>query len=998
MPKLKVLCLVLLLLPAVITGQQNIDSLQRRLNTSDKVEKINTLNELSYALSTSEYDKSLEYAIEALKLSEQQGYLKGIADAHWNLGDNYCISSEYTKAIEHTTKALEIYSQLKIEEKTGFTLNLLGTIYQELALYDKALDYFMQARKVYEKNGIEAKMASIFSNISIIYSIQGRFDLSREYYRKALKIDLKNKNYSGVAISYANIANTYLDEKQFRTAVQYYDSIVPLLIKTRDYYSLGSVYNLFGGIYFELNKSDKAIELFNLSIETSLKVNDLSQILNTYVALARVYYDNGNLNMSFFYGEKALNLAKQVKRNYSYASVYSILTKINSAKGDYKKALECQEKFIQYNDSLKQNELSQKLLSIQTQYETERKEQQINSLHKENDLKNTRLSRQRVVIFLVVITLLLSILLLVFILNRYRLKHQANKALEQKNQEIETQKQQIVEINHKLSLQASELKKLDEAKSRFFTNISHEFRTPLTLITGPLEVLISQTTDEQLNTEYNLMLRQAKRLLTLVNQLLELSKLEKGVIRLVLTYDDFNRFIRTLTGAYTSLAKELKIELFFQSPNQELNIWFDKDKVEKIITNLISNAFKFTPTGGKIAVSLIENSETGMADIVISDTGTGIAQEHLRYIFDPFYQASSATNKTFEGTGIGLALVKEFVHLHHGKISVNSKPGTGSDFKVQLPLEISVYAKDEFFENETVAENSSGAIIISDQHHETQNEGDEPAVSPSSRPFTDNAIERKHRINGRGKTIILIVEDNEDMRRYITRNLPDDYQVLEATDGKQGIEKANEVTPDIIIADIMMPNMDGIEMVRILKNDERTSHIPVIFLTAKASDESRFEGLETCADDYITKPFNVRELSLKIRNQIFSRQKLREKFEKSISVEPSELAQNSIDEQFLQRALQIIEKNIDNFDYNAEKFAEDIGMSRSTLHRKLIALTNQPATEFIRTIRLKRAAQLLSKNTASVSEIAYQTGFGNLSYFTKCFKEQFGKNPSEYAR
>ena len=978
MPKHKLTSLLFLLLCFFSSnGQQNIDSLERILKSAKDTARIDILNQLSFDLTSIDNKKAVEYATEALEQSENKKYIKGIAGAHRAFGNIYGTTAEYSKAIEHAKKALELYTLLKDEEKKASSLNLLGNVYLYLALYDKALDYYLQAQKIYEQCGIEKDMAVVLSNISIIYGIQQRPALSREYFRKALRIDLKNKYYTGVAIDYANIANTYNDEKQYQKALQLYDSIVPVLKKEQDYYSLGSTYSLFGGIYNNLKKYEKAIELFHLSIESLEKVNDKKELINTYVNLAQVYYDKGDLETATAWAEKALELTKYVKRHFSFASVYQTLTMISKAKGDYKKALGYQDKAIQYNDSLKQSELSQKLLSMQTLYETEAKEQQINFLNKENALKSNRLLRQRLIIALVAVSLLLAVLLIIFLLNRYRIKHQANRALEIKNSEIENQKQQIIEINSRLSVQASELKELDEAKSRFFTNISHEFRTPLTLIIGPLEVMIAETSNEKNIAGYEVMLRQARRLLTLVNQLLELSKLEKGAMRLTLSKGDINKFIRTITSSYSSLATEQKIELIFKGLDGELDIWFDKDKIEKIITNIITNAFKFTNAEGKISVILRKvKGDSQFIEVAVRDTGPGIGSDHIKHIFEPFYQAASSSTK-FGGTGIGLTLAKELVHLHHGTISVQSKPGAGSEFVIQLPVDKSMLDGDEFVESEEEPGYNNVPVTV-----ETINK--------------TSGTEQSGK-NVAGKTLILIVEDNDDMRNYIAQNLPNSYHVSEAVNGCEGLEKANEIMPDLIIADIMMPGMDGLEMVKLLKKDERTSHIPVIFLTAKASDESKFEGLETRADDYITKPFSIRELALRVQNMIFNRNKLREKFEKSITVVPSEVTSNSVDEQFLRRTLQIIENNMDNLEYNAEKFCDDMGMSRSTLHRKLIALTNQPATEFIRTIRLKRAAQLLSKRAASVSEIAYQTGFGNLSYFTKCFKEQFGKTPSEYS-
>lgn len=978
MNKLNLALILMLSASITVKGQVNTDSLEQVLKSAKDTVRINILNKLGDELTTVDYEKSLAYTAEALALSEKRNYAKGEADAQKTFGYIYLTKAEYPKAIEHSDKALALYTSLNDQENKGFIFNMLGVIYETLGVYDKALNYFLQAQKIYEQFGIERKMANVYSNISLIYLNQKRYELSLDYVRKALKIDLKNNDENGVAIDYTNIANTYFADKQYTKALQYRDSIIPILKKNQDYITLGSAYSLFGGIYYDLNNWQKAIELYQLSIETLTKVNDIRELLNSYVNLAQIYYDKKDLEKATLWGKKALELSVKVNRNYSFASVYKTLALIHKAKGEYKQALECQEKYVQYNDSLKKNELSQTLLNMQTLYETETKEQQINYLNKENNLKSNQLLRQQLIIALVVISLILSLLFLVFIFNRYKIKRNANKALEAKNNEIEAQKQQIVEINNKLSIQASELKNLDEIKSRFFTNISHEFRTPLTLIISPLEILLSKPSDETINSEYTIMLRQAKRLLSLVNQLLELSKLEKGLLHLSLTNDDVNRFVRVLTTSYSSLGYETNIEMTYEGPNNELIMWFDKDKVEKIVTNLITNAIKFTKPGGKVSVALsISPTNKHLVELTIKDTGMGIDAENLKYIFNPFYQASLSVNKKFQGTGIGLSLVKEMVVLHHGSISVHSQVGKGSEFIVQLPIDKSAYNEDEFIEVENEYNISNPEIFTKANIQSVENE----------------VVLKTDKV----KDILLLVEDNEDMRRHIAQNLMAEYQIVEAANGNEGLEKAFESLPDIILSDIMMPDMDGIELATILKKDERTSHIPIILLTAKASEKNKIEGLESRADDYITKPFSIHELSLRIQNLIFNRQKIREKFEKNISIIPSDIVTNSVDEQFLMKALHIVEIHIDDLEYNAEKFCKDMGMSRSNLHRKLIALTNQPVTEFIRTIRMKRAAQLLSNHTASVSEIAFKTGFGNLSYFTKCFKEQFGTTPSEYA-
>ena len=397
---------------------------------------------------------------------------------------------------------------------------------------------------------------------------------------------------------------------------------------------------------------------------------------------------------------------------------------------------------------------------------------------------------------------------------------------------------------------------------------------------------------------------------------------------------------------------------------------FDKDKIEKIFSNLITNALKFTPRGGKVEVFL-RDADNEFIEVVVRDTGVGLTEEQLKRIFEPFYQAEPNPSGKLEGTGIGLSLVKELVELHQGYVIVKSKVGEGSEFTVRL--RVGATSND--------METEPGTDIYPVENIRTEIEKD---------------VDKRDKKSVKEKAIILLVEDNEDIRHYIRSHLPDEYQFIEAVNGMEGLDAARETIPDLIIADVMMPLMNGLELTRQIKQDECLSHIPVIILTAKATDENKIEGLETRADDYITKPFNINELSMRIKNLITNRQKLREKFSKSITVNPSEIVTTTLDEKFLQRALQLVETNMSEAEFSATDFCEGINMSRAQVHRRLKALTDQSATEFIRCIRLKRAAQLLKQNAATVSEIAYQTGFNNLSYFTRCFKDEYQVLPSVY--
>jgi DNA-binding response OmpR family regulator len=366
-------------------------------------------------------------------------------------------------------------------------------------------------------------------------------------------------------------------------------------------------------------------------------------------------------------------------------------------------------------------------------------------------------------------------------------------------------------------------------------------------------------------------------------------------------------------------------------------------------------------------------------EIAISNSGPGISSDQLDKIFDRFYQADDSSVRRHEGTGIGLSLTKELVELHHGEIKAESEPGNETTFTVYLPLGKSHLQPEEILETPTEI-----ASEIDTEHIETIFAQESKTETTSLQPIKDSST-------------LLIVEDNADMRSYMREILESNYKIIEAENGEEGIRQALGLFPDIIISDVMMPKMDGFQFCAEIKKDEHTSHIPVILLTAKASGESKIEGLETGADDYLTKPFNNRELQVRINNLIEQRRRLQEKFRKEFTVSPKDITVTSIDEQLLQRAIDAVENNISNPDFDTAMMAKEVGISRRLLHTKLKALTGQSTGEFIRTLRLKRAAQLLQKGFGNVTEVAYEVGFQSLSYFAKAFREQFGQSPSHYS-
>ncbi len=547
-----------------------------------------------------------------------------------------------------------------------------------------------------------------------------------------------------------------------------------------------------------------------------------------------------------------------------------------------------------------------------------------------------------------------------------------NRQLRHKNVVLETlieeRTEEIRKKNVLLGQQTEKLMEMDTMKTRLFANISHEFRTPLTLIKGPIEKLEEAKENTITTTNIKMIRRNANRLLKLVNQLLDLSKLDSGKLQLDLAEGDVFKCIRAAASSFSSHAAQRQMDYQIIVPSNPLWASFDRDKLEKIVYNLLSNAFKFTPDEGKIIIR--SSYSSNRLQLIVTDTGHGIEAANLPHIFDRFYQVDSSYTKEKSGTGIGLALTKELVDLFSGEIYVESEPDKGSIFKIIIPLEkIESYKKEEQEEISTIP------------FDEGYDPVEEVGVNMSSQ-----------------KIKVLIIEDNHDMRHFIREQLMGEYELLEAVNGKEGFEIAGQKVPDLIITDLMMPQMDGITLCRKLKTNINTSHIPIIMLTAKAGIENKLEGLETGADDYLVKPFNARELQIRSKNLIEQRKKLRELFSKNISLDPKEVTVNSMDEKFLNEVLSLFEEKYYDSEFGVPEMQKDLVMSNTQLHLKLKALTNHPPGELLRNFRLKRSTQLLSQKADNISQVAYAVGFNSLSYFTKCFKALYGISPSEYIK
>jgi signal transduction histidine kinase/DNA-binding response OmpR family regulator len=576
-----------------------------------------------------------------------------------------------------------------------------------------------------------------------------------------------------------------------------------------------------------------------------------------------------------------------------------------------------------------------------------------------------------------------------------REKQKLEQIIKQRTSEIIDQKQQLQE-------QSEKLKEMDKVKSRFFANISHEFRTPLTLIMGPLEQMISSCPGKEQEKKLGMMFRNSRRLLGLINQLLELSKFDSGKVKLQAAPQNIVVFIKGAAASFEMAANQKEQDLTVHAEAGNITVYFDAEKLEEVIGNLLSNALKFTPPGGKVTVSVktITGKKApfspGAVEISVSDTGPGIPPGQLADIFDRFYQAESTYEHHHKGSGIGLAIAKEIVELHRGTIDVTSREGetSGTTFVIHLPLGNAHLAPDEIVDLPAVFREGKkpgeipGPLHIGDFDIEEET-GEETKAGKGKKTVIDGAAEEE-------KDIILVVEDNAGMREYIKSSLEPLYTVAEAKDGRDGIRKAKEIIPDLIISDIMMPEVDGYELCKVLKRDVTTSHIPVVLLTAKAAEEDVIKGLETGADDYITKPFNTKILLTRITNLIELRRQLQQKIQREMVLQPTEMAVSPVDQEFIKELRTTLEKNMSDPEFGVNELAGILYMSRATLNRKTRALTGESINRFIQSYRLKRGAQLLKTNFGNVTDVAFEVGFSNSAYFTKCFKEKFHQLPHTF--
>ncbi|MBS1443639.1 MAG: substrate-binding domain-containing protein [Prevotella sp.] len=699
----------------------------------------------------------------------------------------------------------------------------------------------------------------------------------------------------------------------------------------------------------------------------------------------------------------------RVKRNYKYTGVDGMATEggglelvrdgifeasyLYPTKGDEVIALAM--KILKHQPYERDNYLSTSIitranaaLTLMEARDTERQTHNLKTLHKQVNQYLSDYNSQKVMLIGLCLFLLVCLAAAALIFRGYLIKMKLNETLAKTNGELKRLNVELGEKNEELKRLNEEVLELTHSRLVFFTNISHELRTPLTLIADPVEMLLEDTGIKGKSRELLKMVqRNALALQQLVSNILDFRKIQNGKMELKLYRFDIVKTLTMWVGDFqlTAERKQIRLHLDVDDLKGSHEMIADQEKISRIVFNLLSNALKYTPAGGEIFVSLKDEGANLRLDV--KDTGKGISQDEADKIFERFFQAKGAAS----GTGIGLALVKSFVELHHGEASVESELGKGSDFIVVIPREQEgdsqvIHNDVDIVDNSVNASASAGKSVVDESVLQYIDDGDR------SRGKVQQLVSENT-----NRPTVLVIDDNTDIRQYERTLLQDEYIVLEAADGKEGLAVALKEVPDLVICDVMMPVMDGLELTEQLKTNTATSHIPVIMLTAKNLEEHRAEGYEHGADSYITKPFHSKVLLARIENLLRQRQLLKNLYQgtKEAEKEISEAHLEDRDKQFLKQLQAIIQQNLSDSEFGVEDMGQQIGLSRVQLYRKVKAMTGSSVVDLLRKARLAKARRLLETRSMSVSEVAYEVGFSAPSYFTKCFKEEYGMLPGD---
>ncbi|MEQ8703981.1 MAG: ATP-binding protein [Phaeodactylibacter sp.] len=976
-----------------VTSDPVIDSLQHALQKQEGKDRIATLLSLQEHYYPNEIEKGLDAAKEALTISRALKDSSHVVESLMAIGEGNRLLGAYDSLRIALEEALPIALSLgerpfifRIYTNMASYHERVGDLNQALTISNKALQYCEEKDKFI-----------LYNNQGRIYNQLGQVAKSIALYELALQQAVEQGQRNAEAVISNNIGALYFNIRHDKKATEYYQKALAIKREIGD--KRGQLYSLMN--LAEHNAPDEAFDEYaNIGMEIAQEIDDERFILVFTVMQSKKLLRESKIQEGI---DLLLPIYNENKDLPSFEQFYLLkgLTTLYIAQGDLKKAEELAMDIMDLGEQTSDLETVQsaraflidiynntaqadKYRAVANEYYATRdsienqmfvdnfavmeanlhsEEVKKVALLKEAVIQKTR-SRNIIGFAALLITLLLGSLLYI---RSKLLKAQENVILEKKNSvEILEDRNRVLQEN-------------SEMRTRFFTNISHEFRTPLTLIMGPLEQLIDKVNDIG---DIKLMqgaLHQSNRLLNMVNQLLDLSKIENKHVSLDVEETEFISFAKGIFMSFESLADTNGLQMRFESSVDRLQMWVDIEKMEIIFFNLLSNAYKFSTKGGTVSLMITEEADEVKVDII--DSGIGISPENLPYVFERFFRVENSTENAIEGSGIGLSLAKELIDMHHGNITVTSQVGEGTTFTLRLK-------RGNAHLEQADIHKAADSRISSRVDMELL----------SGLATTDATALAKVKDPSYSKPTILLVEDNNDVRDYIKSTLDDRFHILQAENGKIGFEMAKAYMPELVISDVMMPVMNGFEFCKKIKSDVNTSHIPVILLTAKVNDEDKMTGLELGADEYLLKPFHAKELNIRVKALIQLRVNLRNKLLQSPLVKITPLEGNPVENQFIEQIGDIINKHMANPIFSIDILAEEIGLSRSQLNRKMKSITDMTTNNYIRYIRLQKALVLLEQEDKNVSEVTYLVGFSSVAYFVKCFKDQFGKTPGSFQK
>ena len=830
------------------------------------------------------------------------------------------VFSQPDSGIYYAQQALPLYTKFSNKKQKINSLIVLGDGFQYKSVYDKSTEFYMQALALSLEEKTLPRTSTIYNAIGINYYYFADYARAKEYILKSAAIQKQMGHTREYAMCLTNCIGIYQLLQQYDSAFYYGRVAEKILFKEKDFSTLGNLYNSIGSIHQTGTKNLDSAEFYYKKAVRILKTPELEQYaVGALNNLGQIETARNKIVKAKLYLDSALVLAIKYKRITFEMVVYNSLSNMYKTSGDYKNAYEYYIKASVIKDSTVAKEKQEAILALEAKFKSTVKDEKIKEQEIELIARDLQVEKEKNKSYLIIVVSIIIVLFLSGIMYVLWLRKRTKEIIEQE-------------------------------KSRFFSNVVHEFRTPLTLIKGPLEELKTSSVNEEQKNNLLFIERNSNRLLTLVNQLLDVSKVEAGKFVLTKNFGNISSFIEQLTTTFKKPAQEAGINLSVDIAHTNNNHLFSPDAIEKIITNLFSNALKYTNVGGTITIKVQVDAATNLL-IEVSDTGCGIPAKDMPYIFTRFYQAGNA--KQTGGTGLGLSLTKELVDLMQGTITINSQIEKGTSLFVKIPVENEI---------------TGGAL---------------------------SEIE-----DGEENCVVVLVEDDKDVLNFVTSLLQKEKIIVHtAANGVDGLKLIDQFIPDIAITDVMMPIMDGLEFAKKIKSNPITSHIPVIGLSAKLAQESKMQGLNAGMDAYLGKPFHPNELILLVNNLVQTIKNNQRKYKEQLREEekPYKERIKGTDE-YIGKAIEIIDKNIDDSEFSVNQLADALFISRSQLHRKIKTLTGLSTTHFIRTVKLEKAKDLLKTNSGNVTEVAYMCGFSSQSYFTKSFADYFGHPPSDLVK